>query len=54
MTKIPELGADFDYQYFPAVSHGFAVKGDEKDKVQRKALERAKNSAAIWFAQYLH
>lgn len=51
---IPELGVDYDYQYFPGVVHGFAVKGDEKDPKQKLALERAKNCAVAWFSQYLH
>jgi dienelactone hydrolase len=54
LKVIPTLGVDFDYQYFPTVSHGFAVKGDEEDQIQKKALERAKSAAAAWFVQYLH
>ena len=54
LKVIPTLGVDFDYQHFPKVAHGFAVKGDNTDQVQKLALERAKNAAAAWFAQYLH
>lgn len=51
---IPALGLDYDYQYFPGLVHGFAVKGDQSDKKQKDGLERAKNAAVAWFAQYLH
>jgi dienelactone hydrolase len=54
LKVIPTLGVDFDYQYFPGIAHGFAAKGDKNDPKQKLALERAKNSAAAWFAQYLH
>jgi len=51
---IPTLGVEYDYQYFPGLVHGFAVKGDPNDKAQKKGLERAKNAAVFWFAQHLH
>lgn len=53
-ATIPTLNVAYDYQYFPGLAHGFAAKGDPKDDVQRKGLERAKNAAVGWFAQFLH
>jgi len=51
---IPTLGVEYDYQYFPEVVHGFAVRGDPNDPKSKKALERAKNAAVSWFIQQLH
>lgn len=51
---IPTLGVEYDYQYFPGLVHGFAVKGDQNNATQKKGLERAKNAAVYWFRQYLH
>lgn len=53
-SVIPTLNVEYDYQYFPGVSHGFATKCDESDEKQKKALERAKNAAVGWFSQILH
>ena len=53
-TKIPTLGIDYSYEYFPGITHGFAVKGDPNDAAQKEGLERAKRSAVHWFSQYLH
>ncbi|KAL9011502.1 MAG: hypothetical protein Q9173_003665 [Seirophora scorigena] len=52
--KIPELNVEYDYQYFPKLSHGFTVRGDPNDKTQKEGLERAKNAAVTWFATMLH
>lgn len=30
------------------------LRGDKSDPKQKNGLERAKNAAAGWFAQYLH
>lgn len=51
---IPTLGVEYDYQYFPGLSHGFAAKGDASDPKQKAGLERAKNAAVMWFTQHLH
>ncbi|KIW21052.1 hypothetical protein PV08_01631 [Exophiala spinifera] len=51
---IPTLGLEYDYQYFPALRHGFATRGDPNNAVQKKGLERAKNAVVYWFAQHLH
>lgn len=52
--KIPELNVEYDYQYFPKLSHGFTVRGDPNDRTQKEGLERAKNAAVTWFATMLH
>ncbi|KAL9043769.1 MAG: hypothetical protein Q9214_003053 [Letrouitia sp. 1 TL-2023] len=51
---IPSLNLEYDYQYFPGMSHGFAVRADLNDDAQKKGLERAKNAAAYWFYTRLH
>lgn len=52
--KIPALGVALDYQHFPGVEHGFAVRGDPGNPKERKAMERAKDAAVGWFYQWLH
>lgn len=51
---IPTLGISYDYQYFPGLEHGFAVRGDPTNPAEMKGLERAKNAAVLWFRQWLH
>ncbi|KAL8824991.1 MAG: hypothetical protein Q9170_007973 [Blastenia crenularia] len=51
---IPKLNVEYDYQHFPGVAHGFAVRCNEEDEGERRALERAKNAAVGWFGQLLH
>lgn len=51
---IPSLGLDYDYQHFPALVHGFAVRGNKENEAELKGLVRAKNAAVHWFNQYLH
>lgn len=51
---IPGLGLEYDYQFFPGLAHGFATRCDQRDRGQRKGLERAKNVAVGWFRQFLH
>ena len=53
-STIPSLNVPYDYQYFPGLRHGFAVRCDLKDEQAKKGLERAKNSVVSWFAQWLH
>jgi dienelactone hydrolase len=50
---IPGLGVAYDYQYFPGLEHGFAVRGNPQDPAEMKGMERAKNSAVLWFRQWL-
>ena len=54
LKTLPELGIDFNYDYYPGLVHGFATRGDMNDAKQKEGLERAKNSAVYWFKQYLH
>jgi len=51
---IPEQGVVYQYTYFPEVKHGFAVRGDREDRVQRESLERAAVSMAGWCGGWLH
>lgn len=51
---IPSVGLDYDFQHFPALEHGFAVRGDRENEAELKGLVRAKNAAVYWFNQYLH
>jgi dienelactone hydrolase len=53
-SRIPKLGVNYEYVYFPGVAHGFASKGDPSDEVQRGSLERAKRCAVNFFVEYLH
>lgn len=53
-SVIPTLGLEYDYQYFPGLSHGFSVRCDRSDVKQKDGQERAKNVAVAWFAQFLH
>ena len=53
-SVIPSLNIEYDYQYFPGLKHGFAIRCDQSDVKQKKGLERAKNAAVGWFAQFLH
>ncbi|CAD0113208.1 unnamed protein product [Aureobasidium uvarum] len=54
LKTLPTLNIPFNYDYYPGLVHGFAVRGDQKDPKQKEGLERAKNSAVYWFKQYLH
>ncbi|KAB2573411.1 Hydrolase tropI [Lasiodiplodia theobromae] len=51
---IPTLGIAYDYQHFPGLEHGFAIRGDPTNPPEMKGLERAKNAAVVWFRQWLH
>ena len=52
-TVIPKLSLKYDYQYFPDSAHSFAVRCDQNDAKQKKALERAKNVPVTWCTQFL-
>ena len=51
---IPTLNVDYNYQYFPGLEHRFAIRSDPSDPKQKNGMERAKNAAVAWFAQFLH
>lgn len=50
---LPKAGVPFDYQYFPGLHHGFAIRGDPQRDGERKGMERAKNAASLWFRHWL-
>lgn len=50
---IPTLGVPYDYQYFPAISHAFAIRGDPNIPGEREGMQRAKDAAVLWFRQWL-
>jgi len=51
---IPGLGIPYQYDYYPGLVHGFAVKGDPNNAEQKAGLERAKNATVSWFNEFLH
>ncbi|KAI5458353.1 Alpha/Beta hydrolase protein [Mariannaea sp. PMI_226] len=51
---IPRIGVPYDYQYFPKVHHGFAIRGNPDSKDELKAMHRAKDAAVYWFRLWLH
>ncbi|TVY50772.1 Hydrolase tropI [Lachnellula cervina] len=51
---IPGLGIPYQYDYYPGLVHGFAVKGDPNNAEQKAGLERAKNATVSWFKEFLH
>lgn len=53
VKEIPKLGVAFDYQYFPGLEHGFAVRGNRKDEAETRGLERAMRAAVGWFREWL-
>ena len=53
-SVIPTLGVEYDYQYFPGMTHGFAVRSDDNDTKAEKALERAKDATVVFLAHFLH
>jgi dienelactone hydrolase len=56
LAEIPTLGVPFDYQYFPGLVHGFAVRGDKEnreDAAETKGLQRATRAAVGWFREWL-
>ena len=50
---IPTLNIPYDYQYYPGLTHGFAVRGDQSNKEQKDGLERCKNATVHWFNEVL-
>ncbi|GLA18164.1 hypothetical protein AnigIFM62618_005319 [Aspergillus niger] len=51
---IPSLGLPYDYQFFPRVEHGFAIRGNRHDKDEMEAMVRAKSCAVYWFKYWFH
>ncbi|KAH7186678.1 putative endo-1,3-1,4-beta-D-glucanase [Fusarium oxysporum] len=44
---LPKAGVAYDYQYFPGLEHGFAIRGDETKPGERDDMERAKNAVSL-------
>lgn len=53
-STIPSLNVDYDYQHFPGLAHGFATRSNQNNANEKRGLERAKNAAVAWSAQFLH
>lgn len=51
---LPKTGVQWEYVYFPGLTHGFAARGNPNDAAQKQGLERAKRSAVAFFNEYLH
>lgn len=47
------LGDKMRVKYFPGTFHGFAVRGDDKVELIKKAKEEAFHDASQWFKQHL-
>lgn len=54
LEALPKTDVAYDYQYFPGLEHGFAIRGDPRNQGERGGMERAKNAASLWFRQWLH
>ncbi|KAH7141804.1 putative hydrolase [Dactylonectria macrodidyma] len=54
LGALPKTGVAYDYQYFPGLEHGFAIRGDPGKLGEREGMERAKNAASLWFREWLH
>ncbi|KAB5580892.1 Alpha/Beta hydrolase protein [Coniochaeta sp. 2T2.1] len=53
VAEIPKLGVPFDYQFFPGLEHGFAVRGNSEDEAEMKGMERAMRVTVAWFREWL-
>ncbi|KAL2256929.1 hypothetical protein VTK26DRAFT_912 [Humicola hyalothermophila] len=53
LAEIPKLSVPFDYQIFPGLEHGFAVRGDPEVENEVRGMERAKRAAVAWFREWL-
>ncbi|KAK3326100.1 Alpha/Beta hydrolase protein [Apodospora peruviana] len=52
-TLTQKVKAQVDFQFFPGVTHGCLVRGDENKKGERAAMVRGKNAAVAWMRQWL-
>lgn len=50
--KLAEIGARYQLDLFSGVSHGFAVRGDEKDPLVRYAREKVLLDQIHWFNHF--
>ncbi|KAK4447156.1 putative hydrolase [Podospora aff. communis PSN243] len=53
VNEIPKVGVPFSYQYFPGLSHGFAIRGNREDVAETKGLERGMRAVVAWFREWL-
>lgn len=51
-AKLAEIGARYQLDLFSGVSHGFAVRGDDKDPVVRYAKEKVLLDQIHWFNHF--
>jgi dienelactone hydrolase len=51
---IPSKGLPYDYQYFPGVEHGFAIRGNRHDRAECDAMVRGIGCVVSWFKYWLH
>jgi len=54
VETLPKTGVQWEYIYFPGMSHGFAARGDPTDPKQLAGLVRAKRSVVNFFNEFLH
>ncbi|CAI6092338.1 unnamed protein product [Clonostachys chloroleuca] len=47
------VGQEYQIHLYGAVGHGFAVRADPEDRVQRFAKEQAFHQALVWFNHHL-
>ena len=50
---LKEVGQPYQVNLFSGVTHGFAVRCDLEDRVQKYAMEQAFLQAVHWFDEYL-
>ena len=50
---LAKVGKPWQINLFSGVSHGFAVRGDPNNLIERFAKEQAFLQAVTWFDQYL-
>lgn len=51
---IPSVELDYVFQHFPALEHGFTIRGGRENEAELKGVVRGKNAVIYWFNQYLH
>lgn len=48
---IPKLGLPYDFQFYPGLEHGFAVRGETAQEM--KAVTRFKDATVLWLRYFL-
>ena len=49
--RVPKLGVEWNYRYFPGQVHAFATRGGLEVEGERRACERAKRGVVGWFEE---